>query len=671
MNYQGDLVASRSYFNPFQNKLALHINVAQPVNEVFDLNFFMIYGKLGADERTLERNLNFESQITSGGVSLSYNFSNFLKEDHLIEPFVSIGFEAFEFLSRTDLYDSYGNKYYYWSDGTIRNLAEEKENFSTAIEITRDYNYEHDIRALNADGFGDYSERAFAIPAGAGFNLIMNSKTSFQMGVEYHWTFTDYIDGITPDSRGIRAGNKQTDKFLHTFMRLTVNLTPTPHEEAPDFSGEDDMDTDLDSVPDFVDLCPNTPIGVEVDGVGCPLDSDGDGVADYLDAELNSPEGAIVDSSGVAYTDADFEQMYLEYTDESGMYSTYTNNSYSIETAERKTIRRKSKFTVKVGEFEGGINDSLANLLLSMPDVTTRTTPEGKTVIEVGSFENLPEAVQRKIELESAGIATQEVLETNSSGKTSRVTGVEQDMVAKEAYGMTVDEAIAKNKSLPAPDRLILSSDEYTLNRPIDERSVSRADDSQFGGQTVYRVQIGAFANKLNNDIFQDVKDLIVITTADGLTRYYTGAFTSYQQAASRKIDMLEIGFDGSHVIPFKEGQRNLLSESSEVVMANDVVPLTGNQYGSVKFKVHIGKYTGQIPTETLDQMMDLGRIDQRDEADGSTSYYVGEFNTFEEAEAYKEELLNQGFEGAFVGAEHNGTIISAEDGIQLINQQE
>mgnify|MGYP001564654692 FL=1 len=665
MNYQGDLVGSRSYFNPFQNKVSIHVNVAQPIDEYFDINFYMIYGRLGADERTLVRNLNFESAITAGGIGLSYNFNHFLKPDHSLEPIVFAGFEAFEFLSKTDRFDQYGNPYFYWSDGTLRNQAETRENLNTAIEITRDYQYETDIRTAS---YEQYTERSFAIPFGVGFNLLLNSRMSYQMGLEYHWTFTDHIDGVTLESRP-ESGNKQTDKFMHTFMRFTFNLTPTPHEEGPDFSGGDNADTDQDSIPDFEDLCPETPLGVEVDLVGCPLDSDGDGVPDYVDAELNSPEGSIVDSNGIAMTDADFEQMYLEYTDKSGKYSTYTNTARSLETAERKTIRPKAKFTVKIGEFEEGVNDSLANVLLSMPDVTTRQTEDGKTIIEVGNFESLPEAMQRRMELEKGGVLTQDVMETGTSGESSRVTTIEQTQALPASLGgITVEEALENNRTLPPPSELILNRDQYTLNRPIDERSVAKANDDMFGGESVYRIQVGAFANKLADDIFDDVNDLIVITTSDGLTRYYTGAFSSYEQAASRKIDMLEKGFDGSHVIPFKNGNRNLMSQSG-ATPADNVVPITPNSstnYGKVKFKVQIGAYSEGIPTDMLDKMMGLGRIDQR-EVDGVTRYFVGEFNNYVEAESFKDQLISEGFDGAFIGAEYDGRIISAEDGIELL----
>ena len=64
--------------------------------------------------------------------------------------------------------------------------------------------------------------------------------------------------------------------------------------------GSNRRDKDKDGVWDKIDLCPNTPRGVEVDSVGCPIDSDHDGVPDYLDNCPNTPAAAIgfVDSVG-------------------------------------------------------------------------------------------------------------------------------------------------------------------------------------------------------------------------------------------------------------------------------------------------------------------------------------------------------------------------------------
>jgi Ca2+-binding EF-hand superfamily protein len=59
-------------------------------------------------------------------------------------------------------------------------------------------------------------------------------------------------------------------------------------------------DDDGDGVLNGSDDCLDTPPGVEVDSMGCPLDEDRDGVPDYYDLEDSRP-GAIVDSVGVEY----------------------------------------------------------------------------------------------------------------------------------------------------------------------------------------------------------------------------------------------------------------------------------------------------------------------------------------------------------------------------------
>ena len=57
-------------------------------------------------------------------------------------------------------------------------------------------------------------------------------------------------------------------------------------------------DQDLDKVRDWLDHCPDTPIGAVVDANGCPQDADGDGVLNGLDKCPNTPKGCTVDKNG-------------------------------------------------------------------------------------------------------------------------------------------------------------------------------------------------------------------------------------------------------------------------------------------------------------------------------------------------------------------------------------
>jgi len=57
-------------------------------------------------------------------------------------------------------------------------------------------------------------------------------------------------------------------------------------------------DEDADGVPDYLDKCPDTPLAAPVDKFGCLLDRDKDGIADYLDACAGTPAGMAVDERG-------------------------------------------------------------------------------------------------------------------------------------------------------------------------------------------------------------------------------------------------------------------------------------------------------------------------------------------------------------------------------------
>src|SRR5207245_1365709 len=119
---------------------------------------------------------------------LTYNLDNFLPKKRRIDPFILSGFEYFEFLSKTDLYDANRNKYFYWKDGSIKNINESDANAANAIDLRRDYTYESDIRTNNKEIFGKYPERSFSMPVGAGVNLHLAPRWNFKLGATMHYT---------------------------------------------------------------------------------------------------------------------------------------------------------------------------------------------------------------------------------------------------------------------------------------------------------------------------------------------------------------------------------------------------------------------------------------------------------------------------------------------------
>ncbi len=110
-SYYGDLY-QKHFVNPSLSRIGYELSLSQPVTPYLRLSFYTMFGKLGANERLIYRNVNFESQIRIGGVHFEYNFANFMPGKRSIRPWVSVGFESFEFLTKTDLYDANGNLYF-------------------------------------------------------------------------------------------------------------------------------------------------------------------------------------------------------------------------------------------------------------------------------------------------------------------------------------------------------------------------------------------------------------------------------------------------------------------------------------------------------------------------------------------------------------------------------
>lgn len=315
LNFFGDVRNSSRL--PVIGNPAFRVNVTTFIdnNRYFAANFYFLGGTLTGEQRSvsdLSRNLNFSSGIYSIGVSARYEFGHLIPAETKFRPYVGLGLEQFNFNTKGDLFNGRGEMYYYWPDGSIRNLPDSEPG--AALPLVRDYIYETDLRSWerNHYGLGDYNPRSLAIPLEIGFTLKVSQRLFFSLGTAYHYTFTDYIDNVSYEGTNIQ-GNKGNDAFMFTHATFhfdmfsdpatrTVELLYADVELDPIFFDDEDGDFVLD----FADQCPGTPYGVEVDSVGCPLDSDNDGVPDYLDKEPDTPEGNWVDEDGVTVTEEDF-----------------------------------------------------------------------------------------------------------------------------------------------------------------------------------------------------------------------------------------------------------------------------------------------------------------------------------------------------------------------------
>lgn len=651
LSYYGDLYSKHAQA-PWTARTAYEVILTQPLSKSFYLDFYGMFGKLGANEHLDNRNENFQSEIRMGGVHLTYDFSNFINPKNKVRPWISTGFESFEFLSKTDLYDKNGNKYYYWSDGSIKNMAEGSPGSQNAIDLVRDYSYESDIRELNKDGFGKYRESSWAVPVGAGITMHLNNRFDFKVGTTFHFTFTDYLDGVTNKSTGNRIGNKAKDNFVMTSFSLHYDLVTRKKDDTlssdyfndVDFYALDLEDEDGDGVKDFDDACHKTPKGVQVDEKGCPVDEDKDLTADYRDDELPTPGTMIANTKGVGITDAMAQLWYDTYYDSTGIFAKRVDLDSAGKEPKVNPASQKKEYTVELAKFKGGVPSDVMAYLLSIGDIRSTTIGDTVVIYTAGSYEDINIAIQRKDEFIAEGV---------KDAKVGMFKGQNYKSLTKEEFEKELE--LAKGKAPVNPGTTPVST----------------------AGNVIYRVQLGAYKNQLSPSVFKNIGKVIELKTGDGYYKYVTDAYKSLNDAAARRADLVLEGYPDAFISAYKDGKRIPLTEAGATFENKDdgknenlnEAQNTGSAIDKslVKFHVQLGVVRKADDPGFAEKIKTLKDVQRQGTVTGLTRFFVGNFGGYNEAVKFKNELVEKGFGDAFVIATFKGELISIQEALELL----
>lgn len=660
LTYFGDLSSGIRTNSPSTSRPVFNFSLRQNIDDAFEVELTAWTGEVSANERSLERNLNFQSRLYGAGLRFNYNFDHLLPVGRKIEPFVGVGFDYFEFNSKTDLFSEGGEFYHYWDDGTIRNLPQSPANREVANRIQRDYNYETDLREYRRDELGYYDNFSFAVPVTGGVGLNITRAWDVRFMATYYFTFTNYIDGVTEGLSGVNQGNSSNDNFLYLGAQATFSINrfgPAPssgkdrkkykHLDDTPFDLDLTVDSDGDGVQDLYDKCPNTPPGVAVDDRGCPKDSDKDGIPDYLDDEPNTPYGMPVDSAGVALSDDAIREIYKAFYDTTGKYSPIEQEVYTLNIASQLTKRRRGMkdtyYSVKIGEFDESIPNELINQVLSLPDVEV-FEKEGKTIVVLGIFDNISKAGQKRGELKAEGI--------DSEG-----------IIARDQLGNMKDIGEFDSK-----DRQVASLD----SKKTDGVVVSREGIKIPANKEIYRVQLGAFTKKPDMNKFKGM-NVISFKSDDGLTRVYSQQYNSYDEAAASKVNYIAKGYSGAYVVLLRGADKIDLSNAERLSSrSSDTDIPVGRKLSeqekeqSLRFRVQIASLSKNMNEKVSEEFSTLEDYETKYAANGKTVAVTGIFKSYAEAKQYRDQIRAQGYAGAFVVGQWKGTIFPARQAIEL-----
>ena len=332
-------------FNPVSGELAYNFKISTLFGNknYYKLNFFFLYGNMQGHDFSISKqmqsdpsklridnnllplfcNSSFRTEFFEFGISAEYGFGHFFGKSRRFRPFISVGVSPLQIgRFQTDLTNANGDYYHFWNDGTIRNISEVDPNAFNASIINFNKVYDADIAKNDFHELEDYAQTAVAIPVEVGFDFFISYRINLRISTSLHYTFTDLLDNFNNkvaakyNIPGSFSGN---DMFMFTNFSLNFDLFSDPEMIRVDmlFAELEDVDydvmfadQDMDGVFDRLDECPDTPVGVAVDSLGCPFDIDGDGINDFMDDEPNTPSGSIVDDSGVQVTPDVLAQMF-------------------------------------------------------------------------------------------------------------------------------------------------------------------------------------------------------------------------------------------------------------------------------------------------------------------------------------------------------------------------
>jgi len=214
-NYRGDL--SRNFYDPndqilniFDNTdfLSYGLSIGKSLSDSWSLRLMASRGEFIANDRGVDwnnelvtdsenftRSLNVRTEINDLSLLGIWSLANdkILPEQVFLAPYFLFGGGFSTYKNFGDLYTRNGDRYYYWNDQTIRDVAQNESNPGNIIQ--QDGNFETELSPLETEGV-DYETRFIHATVGVGLKFRLWKRMSLNIESLFRFTNTDYLDDV-------------------------------------------------------------------------------------------------------------------------------------------------------------------------------------------------------------------------------------------------------------------------------------------------------------------------------------------------------------------------------------------------------------------------------------------------------------------------------------------
>lgn len=175
---------------------------------------------------------------------------------------------------------------------------------------------------------------------------------------------------------------------------------------------------------------------------------------------------------------------------------------------------------------------------------------EGQSVGGVFSFERQKlKIVWLTIPNQQVFTVTYKLKAEGELNKDYHIVGRFLYVVADSREEFILSDALLSGK---ASEAVVAVEEVKAVSHPADE---GNKEEAKVEENLIYKVQLGAFSVKKEDAVFNGLKE-ISVEEGKGVFRYFTGEFTSKEEAVKRVQEAKEKGFPGAYWVSFKDGKR-------------------------------------------------------------------------------------------------------------------
>ncbi|MBI1288892.1 MAG: hypothetical protein GC178_15095 [Flavobacteriales bacterium] len=213
------------------------------------------------------------------------------------------------------------------------------------------------------------------------------------------------------------------------------------------------------------------------------------------------------------------------------------------------------------------------------------------------------------------------------------------------------------------------SSANYLKDRLVsmqpDEPEVVTREVNFTTASMLYGVQVGASLKPNYTTEFHDLKNVGVYVDENKIYRYVIGNLTFRSQAEELLAEVRAKGYPDAFIVDINQPE----TYGEEVMSLNDL-SIAPNLKGKIEFRVQIGAFAETLPKDLRKYYFEVDKLKEFREND-LTILTAGKFDTYEEAQAHRDMLQQQGLGDAFVTAFNKRKRIPMKVALQYVNGPE